>query len=688
MLLQLKNIGKIYDSNHILTVGIRGINLEFDYNEFVTIEGESGSGKSTLLNVIGANDTYEEGELYIYGHETSHYSDSDWEAYREQNIATVFQDFNIIENLTVRENIELALLRFDDPKERRRRADDLIARVGLTARRNQKGSRLSGGEKQRTVIARALAKDAPILLADEPTGNLDVKASNEIAALLKEISRDRLVIVVTHNPEFFVRYATRRIRVFDGHIAEDRVIQPPVPRSTAAPTAADKPSRWHSLRSILHIGLLNYRSRPRFTFMMSFALVVCAVTLLLMLSVFDSTLIRPLTVTLESTGVAGKAILTAQDSLSADRLDELAHLTGAGYLLPDRDLSEFTVTVPKSSGMLRGYTVTCLYDPYSRSLPAGEAVLVLPRAAGQDADAIRDTFLNAGVGFEKISVELRADASDVRLYLGYDDAVANGVRIRAINSTVTLGDNAWTVYTFEADAAVADGTVNLINSTSYEAEKYSAIFSVRSNRAYTVASASGKRESVRGLVVQLSPADFETMFGASDTDPVQACLYYPDDKTAAQAMALLPDGCMGVLSTSRVFVRGAGDLFTADVLYYIGLMAVSLCFAVLISLIFSRSVRIFRTDFAVYRTLGITRRVSARSLYVQMALIFLPTLLLLPILSWVAAVVPGSTLPLVSVGNYIFIEAMLLLIVELVALGFNRGVRGQSIRKSLGRGTR
>lgn len=117
-------------------------------------------------------------------------------------------------------------------------------------------------------------------------------------------------------------------------------------------------------------------------------------------------------------------------------------------------------------------------------------------------------------------------------------------------------------------------------------------------------------------------------------------------------------------------------------------MAVSLCFAVLISLIFSRSVRIFRTDFAVYRTLGITRRVSARSLYVQMALIFLPTLLLLPILSWVAAVVPGSTLPLVSVGNYIFIEAMLLLIVELVALGFNRGVRGQSIRKSLGRGTR
>lgn len=213
MLLKLEKIGKIYDSNDILTVGIRGIDLAFDYNEFVTIEGESGSGKSTLLNVIGANDTYEEGELYFNGEPTSHYSEADWEKYREKNIATIFQDFNIIENLTVLENVELALLRLDDKKERRRRAKELIARVGLTEQMNRRGSKLSGGEKQRTVIARALAKDAPIILADEPTGNLDVKASKEVAALLKEVSRDKLVIVVTHNPEFFKQYATRRVRI-------------------------------------------------------------------------------------------------------------------------------------------------------------------------------------------------------------------------------------------------------------------------------------------------------------------------------------------------------------------------------------------------------------------------------------------------------------------------------------------
>ena len=165
MLLRLKNIGKIYDSNDILTIGIRGINLDFDYNEFVTIEGESGSGKSTLLNVIGANDSYEEGELYINGEETSHYGATEWEKYREKYIATVFQDFNIIENLTVLENVELALLRFDDKKTRREKARELIEKVGLIKQINQRGSKLSGGEKQRTVIARALAKDAPIILA-------------------------------------------------------------------------------------------------------------------------------------------------------------------------------------------------------------------------------------------------------------------------------------------------------------------------------------------------------------------------------------------------------------------------------------------------------------------------------------------------------------------------------------------
>ena len=415
MLLKLEKIGKIYDSGDILTVGIRGIDLAFDYNEFVTIEGESGSGKSTLLNVIGANDTYEEGELYFNGEPTSHYSESDWEKYREKNIATIFQDFNIIENLTVLENVELALLRLDDKKERRRRAKELIARVGLTEQMNRRGSKLSGGEKQRTVIARALAKDAPVILADEPTGNLDVKASKEVAALLKEVSRDKLVIVVTHNPEFFKQYATRRVRIYDGSVSEDKQIEPPAPLSQTVCEVLPPVSRFHNFKNTLHIGVLNYKSRPKFTTMMSLALAVCAVTLFLVIALFGQSLISPLTTTLDGVGIEGKVIVSGTgDGISADTLDELAYDTNAGYILGDRTLSEFTVTVPESGDMLGNYEVICLYSPYEYNLQANEGVLVLPQSASSDGAAIAGAFTNAGVGLENIETKTSLTAEDVR----------------------------------------------------------------------------------------------------------------------------------------------------------------------------------------------------------------------------------------------------------------------------------
>ena len=217
-LLTLKNIGKIYVSEGNVAVGIRGVNLTFDRGEFVAVTGKSGSGKSTLLSVISGMDTYEEGDLLIEGKSTAHYTQPDWEEYRQKYISFIFQDYNIIESFTVLQNVELALMHITDPRERRRRAMELIRRVGLSDRVRQKGSKLSGGQKQRTVIARALAKDSPIILADEPTGNLDSATGKEIIELLREVSKDKLVIVVTHNFEQVEYCATRHIRVYDGAI--------------------------------------------------------------------------------------------------------------------------------------------------------------------------------------------------------------------------------------------------------------------------------------------------------------------------------------------------------------------------------------------------------------------------------------------------------------------------------------
>lgn len=688
VLLKLENIGKIYDSNDILTIGIRGVNLELDYNEFVTIEGESGSGKSTLLNVIAANDSYEEGELWFNGMETSHYSESDWEKYRERNIAMIFQDFNIIENLTVLENVELALLRMEDLKERRRIAKELIGRVGLTKQMNQRGSKLSGGEKQRTVIARALAKDSPIILADEPTGNLDVKASKEVAALLKEVSKDKLVIVVTHNPEFFRQYATRRIRVYDGKISEDKVIEKPVPVSAEAHIEEIHSTKRQNIRNTLHIGVLNYKSRPKFTAMMTFALFICAITLFLVIAFFGQSLIQPTTATLDDTGVTGKVILSNKSNdITQAQLDEVAGGTKAGFFLLDRELSEFTVDIPKSGSMLQSYEVTCLYSPYEHNLEAGEAALVMPNSLSGDAEAVKSAFLNAGIGLYDISVDKTLNADGVYLYLGYDDLNEYGEKMQALYSTMKLGTNETVVYTFEINETLLSGQVNLVNSNYYAADGKTVIFDAKADKAYTVMSSDAKNEDVPGLIVQMNEEDYAAMF-AQDSSSVQSALYYADDAAAEKAIAMLPAGYMGMLSTANVYVQDAMDIFTANILWYIALIAACLIFAMLISVIFMRSVKIYQADFAVYRTLGISRKISSRSLYVQMLFIFLPTLVLLPIVSLIATLIPGSTLAFISIGNYLFIEIMMLLIVEFVAFGFNKSINGQSIRKSLRRGSK
>ncbi len=225
-MIKLENVSKFYKSAETVSVGMQKINLSFSLGEFVAVTGESGSGKSTLLNVISGLDGYEEGELYINGEETSHYTIADWERYRGSNIGFVFQNYNIIDSFTVYQNVLLALEVQGYPKkERKQRAIDLIEKVGLGSHKNHKASKLSGGQKQRAVIARALAKDCPIIVCDEPTGNLDSVSGAQVLKLLHDISKDKLVIVVTHDFEQVAPYATRKIKMHDGEVVEDKILK-------------------------------------------------------------------------------------------------------------------------------------------------------------------------------------------------------------------------------------------------------------------------------------------------------------------------------------------------------------------------------------------------------------------------------------------------------------------------------
>ena len=221
-MLELKNVSKFYYKKGIVSSGISKVSLKFDMGEFIAITGESGSGKSTLLNVISGLDTYEEGEMYVNGEETSHYNEEDYEEYRKKYIGNVFQSFNLVNSYTVYQNVELVLLiNGETRKSVKHKVIDILKKVDLYKYRHTKVSKLSGGTKQRVAIARCLAKDTPIIIADEPTGNLDSKNAKSVLKLLYEISKYKLVIVVTHNFEQISEYATRRITMHDGSVIED-----------------------------------------------------------------------------------------------------------------------------------------------------------------------------------------------------------------------------------------------------------------------------------------------------------------------------------------------------------------------------------------------------------------------------------------------------------------------------------
>ena len=237
-MLELRNIKKDYPMGATVVHALKGVSIQFRRSEFVSILGPSGCGKTTLLNIIGGLDQYTDGDLIINGRSTKSFQDRDWDAYRNHSVGFVFQSYNLIPHQTVLRNVELALtLSGVSRAERRDRAIDALEKVGLGSQLFKRPSEMSGGQMQRVAIARAIVNNPDIILADEPTGALDTETSVQVMDLLKEISRDRLIVMVTHNPALAEQYSSRIIRVLDGELTSDS--NPLSPAELEAERAAD-----------------------------------------------------------------------------------------------------------------------------------------------------------------------------------------------------------------------------------------------------------------------------------------------------------------------------------------------------------------------------------------------------------------------------------------------------------------
>lgn len=339
-MLQIKNISKQYKTGDLVQIALNNVSLNFRDNEFVSILGPSGSGKTTLLNIIGGLDNYDKGDLIINNISTKKYKDRDWDSYRNHTIGFVFQSYNLIPHQTILANVELALtISGVSKKERRKRAIQALDKVGLKNQIHKKPNQMSGGQMQRVAIARALVNNPDILLADEPTGALDSTTSVQVMELLKEVANDRLVIMVTHNPELAQKYSTRIVNLKDGEIQGDTNPFNPEDTYKEKPKHKNLGKSSMSLLTAFSLSLNNLLTKKGRSILTSFAgsIGIIGIALILALSsgfqnyvdkIQEDTLTSyPLTVQSETTDMA--SLLLSSNGKSEENLD-----------LPDRTVEE------------------------------------------------------------------------------------------------------------------------------------------------------------------------------------------------------------------------------------------------------------------------------------------------------------------------------------------------------------
>lgn len=748
-LLQLSAIGKIYVSDTNVSVGIRGVELSFERGEFVAVTGKSGSGKSTLLNVISGMDSYEEGELYIDGEPTSHFLESDWEEYREKYISFIFQDYNILESYTVLQNVELSLMHIEDKKERRERALELLRRVGLERQINQKGSKLSGGQKQRTVIARALAKDSPIILADEPTGNLDEATSREIIELLYEVSRDKLLILVTHNYDQVDGYATRHIRIYDGTVEFDRTaatarkgeLYRSAPKGTVyakEERGAQKKERSgrikRTLRDGISLGAQVFLSRPKLAFFS------CLLMLIGIFGMFFST-----TLFLDSslfeknhmfTYSPGRVVVVRRDGgvPSGEEIAELAQKVGAvDYLECDYAL-EYFIGLEYYENHTDGWATHSGYYKVSNAEISGEYFGRLPEKSNEVflSVPISEKVVYGELDGEEVEViwtdpQLALTVCGVQYY--YDNNITGSAHfssegidficayLYAMRNSFELSITATKPFGFgvsidSLDIAVDDALGDRIYINR---DKYGSVVKNDYTTVRVIMTNQSTGEPVNAYIptdaltfskdeyTTISPqnSDAHVIIGAELIEKVfpelvssiykQFSLFFEDDRTAEAAIdALGDDGYIGVLSSTEVERRVDELLFFAvSVIVSFAVWGLAIIFfAFFISLCQSRSIVTFKNDIAIMRSMGVKADTIKVSMYVRTLISSVPAILAL-LGSAVLIFTSPSTNGLFTYlygWQYALIIAGMLVIAFRVSAKQQARLFGESVKKTLGGG--
>lgn len=680
-LIELRDIGKIYVSDENVSVGIRSVNLKFNKGEFVAITGKSGSGKSTLLNVISGMDSYEEGELLINGQPTSHYIQEDWEEYRKENISFIFQNYNIIDSFTVLENVELALMHIDNHKERRKRALELIDRVGLSSHIKHKGSKLSGGQKQRTVIARALAKDSPIILADEPTGNLDSKTSKEIISLLKEVSKDKLLIVVTHDYDEVSEFATRHVRIFNGGVESDVEIKKPEIVNEVKETKKES-SKKKTLRNGLTLGGILFKSKPKLSSFLSLLLFVGLLAIFMITSLFDTSLMFEKEYLFNH--YDGRIVLVNRSGkpLTDEELESIVERYDAEYYL------HYDLLLDNTSGYYFSYKneigkyVTFRDCSYVFDKDYGDRIL--GNYPEKDDEVLLYLPINDQLIFGKNEVLIdeidifgcQYKVSGIKYY--YDNNkdreilfTKNGYRLvsasryigqanKDVYLTTIVGNQPikYLISSFSSSFDVEEGKILIDKNKYFENSEINQFTNISFSSTYTVyENFSGEKTTYyfnkdftnESLYLGENSellGDYDVIFSANimidmvedvlSKSYKQASIFFSNDKKAHEAIDLLEqEGYVAITSDTKYIMDESTTIMkmVAGIFMLLGWVLAIIFMSFFVYLCTHKSLISFKGDIAIMRSMGIPKNVIKIGMYTRMLICIIPGVVLTTIIA-------------------------------------------------------